>query len=224
MKGRVLVIAASDSGGGAGIQADIKALTALGAYAATAITALTVQDTRGVHEILPVPPAFIARQIGAVLDDIGADAIKLGMLGDADVIEAVAACLSARPSLPLVLDPVMVAKGGATLAGPAAVAGIKRWLMPLATLITPNLPEAEVLAGIPIPDLPTMRAVASSLLTLGTPAVLLKGGHLAGDEVVDVLATADGLRNSPPRASYRAIRMVPDARSPVRSPPAWRRA
>lgn len=204
MKGRVLVIAGSDSGGGAGIQADIKTLTALGAYAATAITALTVQDTRGVHEILPVPPAFIARQIAVVLDDIGADAIKLGMVGGADAIEAVAACLSARPPVPMVLDPVMVAKGGATLAGAAGVVAIKRWLMPLATLITPNLPEAEVLAGTTIPDLPTLRAVASSLLTLGAPAVLVKGGHLPGDQVVDVLATTDGVEEfAAPRIASR---------------------
>lgn len=193
MKGRVLVIAGSDSGGGAGIQADIKTLTALGAYAATAVTALTAQDTRGVHQIMSVPAAFIARQIGVVLDDIGADAIKLGMLGAPDAIETIAACLSARQSVPLVLDPVMIAKGGVTLAGSTSVAAIKRWLVPLASLITPNVPEAEVLAGTRICDLAAMRDVAVSLLTLGAPAVLLKGGHLAGERVVDVLATVHGV-------------------------------
>ena len=193
MKGRVLVIAGSDSGGGAGIQADIKTLTALGAYAATAITALTAQDTLGVHEVLPVPAAFIARQINLVLDDIGADAIKTGMLGEAAAIEAIARALGHRPALPLVLDPVMLAKGGATLAGTAAVAAMKRLLIPMAALITPNVPEAEVLAGTRIPDLATMRDVAVSLLTLGASAVLLKGGHLPGGTVVDVLATQEGV-------------------------------
>ena len=193
MKGRVLVIAGSDSGGGAGIQADIKTLTALGAYATTAITALTAQDTLGVHEIMPVPAAFVALQIDVVLGDIGADAIKVGMLGTSGTIEAVAACLSDRPPVPLVLDPVMVAKGGATLAGGATVSAIKRWLIPMAAVITPNVPEAEVLAGTRIRDVAAMRDVASALLTLGAPGVLLKGGHLPGDEVVDVLATADGI-------------------------------
>lgn len=193
MKGRVLVIAGSDSGGGAGIQADIKTLTALGAYAATAVTALTAQDTRGVHQIMSVPAAFIARQIGVVLEDIGADAIKLGMLGDAAVVEAVAGAVRGRPSVPLVLDPVMVAKGGATLAGGAAVAAMRRLLIPKAALITPNVPEAEVLAGTRIPDLAAMRDVAVSLLTLGASAVLLKGGHVPGETVVDILATPDGV-------------------------------
>lgn len=193
MKGRVLVIAGSDSGGGAGIQADIKTLTALGAYAATAITALTAQDTLGVHEVLPVPAAFIARQINLVLDDIGADAIKTGMLGEAAAIEAIARALGDHPALPLVLDPVMLAKGGATLAGTAAVAAMKRSLIPMAALITPNVPEAEVLAGTRIPDLATMQDVAVSLLTLGASAVLLKGGHLPGGTVVDVLATQEGV-------------------------------
>ena len=193
MKGRVLVIAGSDSGGGAGIQADIKTLTALGAYAATAITALTAQDTLGVHEVLPVPAAFIARQINLVLDDIGADAIKTGMLGEAAAIEAIARALGDHPALPLVLDPVMLAKGGATLAGTAAVAAMKRSLIPMAALITPNVPEAEVLAGMRIPDLATMQDVAVSLLTLGASAVLLKGGHLPGETVVDVLATPEGV-------------------------------
>lgn len=193
MRGRVLVIAGSDSGGGAGIQADIKTLTALGAYAATAVTALTAQDTLSVHEIMPVPPAFIARQISVVLDDIGVDAIKLGMLGESDAIEVVAACLSGHSAVPLVLDPVMVAKGGTTLAGTAAVAAMKRRLIPMAALITPNVPEAEVLAGRRIPDLATLRDVAASLLTLGAAAVLLKGGHLLGEMVVDVLATPEAV-------------------------------
>ena len=192
LRGRVLVIAGSDSGGGAGIQADIKSVSALGAYAATAITALTAQNTTGVHDVLPVPPAFIARQIELVLSDIGADAIKTGMLGDAASVEAIADALGDHPA-PLVLDPVIRAKGGARLLTDQAIATVKRRLIPLAAIITPNLPEAEVLSGMAIPALPAMRHAASALLTLGAPAVLLKGGHLPGDTVVDILATADGI-------------------------------
>ena len=148
MKGRVLIIAGSDSGGGAGIQADIKTVTMLDGFAATAITALTAQNTLGVFGILPVPPEFIRQQIEVVLDDIGADAVKTGMLHDAAVIETVAAALAERaPQVPLVLDPVMVAKGGAPLIEPAAIDALKRLLVPRAAVLTPNLPEAEILAG-----------------------------------------------------------------------------
>ncbi len=188
---RILVIAGSDSGGGAGIQADIKTAMALGAYAATAITALTAQDTHGVHGIHEVPPDFIGQQIRVALADPGADAIKTGMLGGIAAIEAVAKAL-AGSSLPLVMDPVMVAKGGASLLDPGAVAVLKRVLLPMAALITPNLPEAELLAGMAIPDLEAMHAAAEALLTLGVPAVLLKGGHGGGGTVTDLLATVDG--------------------------------
>ena len=188
---RVLVIAGSDSGGGAGIQADIKTAMALGAYASTAITALTAQDTSGVHGIHPVPPAFIAQQIAVALADPGADAVKTGMLGNVAVIEAVVTAL-AGSGLPLVIDPVMVAKGGAVLLETAALSALKRDLLPLASLLTPNLPEAELLTGLPIPDLAAMHHAAESLLTLGVPAVLLKGGHAAGDTVTDLLATETG--------------------------------
>lgn len=188
--GRVLVVAGSDSGGGAGIQADIKAIMAMGGYACTAITALTAQDTLGVHGVLAVPPEFVALQISRVLADIGADAIKTGMLGDATMIEAVTEALASQKGLPFVLDPVMVAKGGQSLMPADAVAALKRVLLPLASLITPNLPEAEVLCGAPIRSLSEMRHAADLLLTLGVPAVLLKGGHLPGDMVIDVLATA----------------------------------
>ncbi len=190
--GRVLVIAGSDSGGGAGIQADIKTITALGAYAATAVTALTAQNTLGVQGIVPVPPDFVRRQIASVLADIGADVVKTGMLGDAATLEAVAEEIAGY-GLPVVVDPVMVAKGGACLLAADAVAALKRRLIPLACIITPNLPEAEVLAGMAIPDLAAMRQAAAVLLMLGAPAVLLKGGHLPGDAVVDLLATEDGV-------------------------------
>ncbi len=188
MNGRVLVIAGSDSGGGAGIQADIKTVMALGGYATTAITALTAQDTHGVHGIHAVPAAFVRQQIALALADIGADAVKTGMLGDSALIEAVADAL-AGIGLPFVLDPVMVAKGGASLLAPAAVAMLKRRLLPLASLITPNVPEAAVLCGRAIDTVADMHHAAETLLTLGVPAVLLKGGHLERPEVTDVLAT-----------------------------------
>lgn len=193
MQGRVLIVAGSDSGGGAGIQADIKTVTAHAAYAATAITALTAQDTHGVHGVHPVPPAFIAQQIRVVLRDIGADAIKTGMLHDSATIDAVADALEAEaPGVKLVVDPVMFAKGGYPLLQPDAVATLKRRLPVLATLVTPNLPEAEALSELTIRDARDMRHAAQTLLTLGCPAVLLKGGHLEGDALIDVLATGDG--------------------------------
>ncbi|WP_428391391.1 bifunctional hydroxymethylpyrimidine kinase/phosphomethylpyrimidine kinase [Lichenicoccus sp.] len=193
--GRVLVIAGSDSGGGAGIQADIKTITALGGFATTAMTALTAQNTVGVHGVLPVPAAFLGLQIDCVLDDIGTDAFKTGMLDQAELIDLVAARIANRPSVPFVLDPVMVAKGGARLLQPRASATLRRSLVPLSTILTPNLPEAEILAGRTIASLDDMRSVAVQLLTLGAPAVLLKGGHLPGEDVVDLLATEDGLES-----------------------------
>jgi hydroxymethylpyrimidine/phosphomethylpyrimidine kinase len=195
MKGRVLIIAGSDSGGGAGIQADIKTVTMLDAFAATAVTALTAQNTEGVFGVLPIVPEFIRRQIEVVLDDIGADAVKTGMLHDAGVIEMVAEVLGERASsLPLVVDPVMVAKGGAPLIEPGAIEALKHLLVPLAAVLTPNLPEAEILLGRPIDSLAAMRGAAEQLLDLGCRAALVKGGHLAGGTVYDVLATAAGLR------------------------------
>ena len=194
MKGRVLIVAGSDSRGGAGIQADLKAVTALGGYAATAITALTAQNTLGVHGVMPVPTEFIRQQIRVVLQDIGADAIKTGMLHDSPTIEAVCDEIAAQaPGVRLVADPVMVAKGGHALLRPDAVETLKCRLLPLAALITPNLPEAEVLSGTKIRDLAAMRRAAEMLLTLGVPAVLLKGGHLPGERVVDLLATEAGV-------------------------------
>jgi hydroxymethylpyrimidine/phosphomethylpyrimidine kinase len=150
MRGRVLIVAGSDSGGGAGIQADIKTVAALGGFAMTAITALTAQNTLGVHGVMPVPADFVRLQIDCVLDDLGADAFKIGMLGDAALIEAVAERLGRRPDVPLVLDPVMVAKGGQRLLAEAAIAALKRSLLPLASVLTPNVPEAEALCGMRI--------------------------------------------------------------------------
>ncbi|MBI1243384.1 MAG: bifunctional hydroxymethylpyrimidine kinase/phosphomethylpyrimidine kinase [Alphaproteobacteria bacterium] len=198
MRGRVLIVAGSDSGGGAGIQADIKTVTALAGYAATAITALTAQDTTGVHGVMPVPPGFIARQMRVVLRDIGADAIKTGMLHDSATIDAVSDVLEAEAGardVPLVVDPVMYAKGGHPLLQPEAVATLKRRLLVLARVLTPNLPEAEALSGMRIRTLDDMRHAARTMVTLGCQAVLLKGGHMEGDTVVDVLATESGIRN-----------------------------
>jgi hydroxymethylpyrimidine/phosphomethylpyrimidine kinase len=190
-----LIIAGSDSGGGAGIQADIKTVSMLDAYAATAITALTAQNTEGVFGVLPIPPDFIRRQIEVVLDDIGADAIKTGMLHDAAVIETIVAVLQEHAAgIPLVVDPVMVAKGGARLIDPDALDALKRLLIARADIITPNLPEAEILCGTTIGNTAEMRTAGETLLTLGCRAVLVKGGHLSGGTVSDVLVTAEGAR------------------------------
>lgn len=192
MRGRVLSIAGSDSGGGAGIQADIKAITALGAYASTAVTAITVQNTRGVSDIHSVPVNIISAQIRAVLDDIGADAIKTGMLATSEIINTVVAALTThRRRAPLIVDPVMVAKGGASLLADEAIDALRRLLLPQAELVTPNLPEAEALSGRKIQSVAEMREAARAILELGPKAVLLKGGHLLGDQVVDVYVGHD---------------------------------
>lgn len=190
--GRVLIIAGSDSGGGAGIQGDIKTVTCLGGYAATAITALTAQNTLGVFAIHDVPEDFIAGQIKLVLDDIGADALKTGMLNKESVISVVADTISAYPPIPLVLDPVMFAKGGAALLQPDTLSTLKTRLIPLAAIVTPNIPEAEYLAGITIRNIADMRHAAEKILSLGCKAVLLKGGHLDSDIVTDLLLTSEG--------------------------------
>jgi hydroxymethylpyrimidine/phosphomethylpyrimidine kinase len=205
MKGRVLIIAGSDSGGGAGIQADIKSVSAMGAFAATAITALTAQNTLGVHGIEPVSTPFLRQQIRVVLEDIGADAIKTGMLHDVPTILAVCAEIRAlAPSVPLVADPVMVAKGGHRLLAEEAVATLMAELLPLASIITPNIPEAEVLSGITIRDEADMHAAAAKLLSLGVRAVLLKGGHMEGPVLVDLLVSPAGTsRFESPRIATR---------------------
>jgi hydroxymethylpyrimidine/phosphomethylpyrimidine kinase len=188
MRGRVLIVAGSDSGGGAGIQADIKAVTALGGFAMTAITALTAQNTLGVHGVLGVDPAFIAKQIAVVADDLGVDAVKTGMLHSVEVIETVAATIARHaPNAPLVVDPVMVAKGGHRLLQGSAEDTLRRVLLPMATLLTPNVPEAEALTGLTIRDEADMRAAAVALGKLGARAVLMKGGHMEGARVVDLL-------------------------------------
>ncbi len=190
-KGRVLIIAGSDSGGGAGIQADIKTVTALGGYAATAITAITVQNTLGVSAVYPVPVDVVISQVRAVLDDIGADIIKTGMLGTPDLVEAVADLLPDYPGIPLVLDPVMVATSGDQLVSEAAVDAIRAHLLPRAALVTPNAPEAEKLTGLPVTSIAEQTAAGKALVEKGAQAALVKGGHLAGDIITDVLVTPD---------------------------------
>lgn len=192
LQGRVLVIAGSDSGGGAGIQADIKTITVLGGYAATAITAVTVQNTLGVTGVHPIPLEIIAAQARAVLDDIGADAIKTGMLGDVGVVETVAAALAHAGTIPAVVDPVMVAKGGASLLDKAAIGAVKSLMIPRAALLTPNAPEAAALTGLAVETTDDLRRAGEALLAMGARAVLMKGGHVAGERVVDVLMTAAG--------------------------------
>ncbi len=191
MNGRVLIVAGSDSGGGAGIQADIKTVTALGGYAATAITALTAQNTLGIFGVVPVEPSFVRQQMEAVLGDIGADCIKTGMLHDAGVIAAVAECLdAAAPSVPLVVDPVMLATSGDALLDTAAVEVLKQRLIRRATVLTPNLPEAEALLGRRIAA-KEMLAAAAALGRLGPRVVVLKGGHLTGKTVRDVVVEGE---------------------------------
>jgi len=190
--GRVLIIAGSDSGGGAGIQGDIKSVTALGGYAATAVTAITVQNTLGVTGVHTIPVDVVIAQARAVLDDIGADAVKTGMLGERNVVEAVARLLSEIPTLPVVVDPVMIAKGGASLLANDAVEAVRSLMVPRAHLLTPNAPEAEVLTGLTLETTDDLRRAGEALLTMGARAVLMKGGHVPGDTVTDVLMTPAG--------------------------------
>lgn len=192
LQGRVLILAGSDSGGGAGVQADIKTVTALGGYAATAITAITVQNTLGVSAVHPIPPEMVEAQAAAVLDDIGADALKTGMLGDAAMVEAVARVLDRAASVPAVIDPVITAKGGAALLASGAVAALRSLLVPRAALLTPNAPEAEALTGLVVATTDDLRRAGEALLRAGAAAVLMKGGHVPGERVVDVLMTAAG--------------------------------
>jgi len=195
---RILIIAGSDSGGGAGLQGDLKTVMGLGGYGMTAVTALTAQNTQGVFGVFDVPPSFIAQQISLLLDDLGADAVKTGMLNNEAVIEVVAAMIAEKaPHLPLVVDPVMVAKGGHKLLDDDALGALRCQLIPRATLLTPNIPEAALLTGLTIDDPLSMLQAGRALLALGPAAVLVKGGHLPGDELVDILVTPDQVHHFP---------------------------
>ena len=187
---RLLTIAGSDSGGGAGIQADLKTFAAHGVYGMSVITALTAQNTREVRAVHAAPPDFVAAQIDAVFEDIGVDAVKIGMLADAGLVRAVAGRLRShlqKARLPIVLDPVMIAKSGAPLLADDAVSALAEELIPLASLVTPNLPELERLTGLPVASEDERRRAGEALAGLSGGAVLVKGGHAEGPEVVDLL-------------------------------------
>lgn len=198
-----LTIAGSDSGGGAGIQADLKTFSALGAYGMSAITALTAQNTLGVHAVHSVPADFLKAQCDAVFSDIRVDAVKIGMLADANLIRAVAAVLREWQPACIVLDPVMISKNGHPLLAAEAISALRGELLPLATLITPNLPEAAALLGqTEASNEQEMQEQGNALLALGCRAVLMKGGHLNGAESPDWLITPEGV------SAYRAARVV----------------
>ena len=188
-KSRVLIIAGSDSSGGAGIQADIKTITALGSYAMTAVTAVTAQDTKGVKKITPISTKNVQKQITMVLDDIGSDAVKIGMLHNSSIVKCVYSILKKYKLKNIVLDPVMVAKGGAKLINNSSIVYLKKLLLPLSKIITPNIPEAEILTGYSISNKEDMIKAAKKILNMGSKNVLLKGGHLKNKMIFDILAT-----------------------------------
>lgn len=205
--GRVLIIAGSDSGGGAGVQADIKTITALGGYAMSAITAITVQNTLGVSAVHAIPTDIVRGQIEAVMGDLGADVWKLGMLGSAAHVRIVLEAYRAvGGGVPVVLDPVMIAKGGASLLAGDAIAVIRDELMAIAAIVTPNAQEAEALAGVAVRDLDGQMEAAEILVEqLGAYSALVKGGHIEGDIIRDVLLTREGYRVfESPRIATRA--------------------
>jgi hydroxymethylpyrimidine/phosphomethylpyrimidine kinase len=184
---RILTIAGSDSGGGAGIEADIKTIERLGGYGMAAVTAVTAQNTQGVFGVWPLPPEAVQRQIEVVVEDIGVDAAKTGMLGSAAIVRCVAAALRRCGPIPLVLDPVMVAKGGDRLLEVEAASALREDLLPLAALVTPNLPEAETLTGLPTSTRRQREQAARALVEMGAQAALVKGGHGEGDTIEDLL-------------------------------------
>ena len=203
---RALTIAGSDSGGGAGVQADLKTFSALGVFGMSAITALTAQNTHSVTGIFPVPPAFIGEQIDAVMSDIGANAVKIGMLASPENAEAVGALLASLDSVPKVLDPVMAAQSGDGLNASSTAEALVHHVMPNVTLMTPNIPEAERLAGLSVTSLDGMEEAARRLVAMGCANVLLKGGHFSGDACPDLLlegATGRVTRFTAPRIDTR---------------------
>ena len=186
-----MTIAGSDSGGGAGIQADLKTFQELGVFGTTAITALTAQNTLGVEGIHPIPADFVVQQMIAVFRDMPVKAIKTGMLFSEDIIKAVSQLLAEKDVL-VVIDPVMIAKGGATLLQPNAITALKKYLIPIATVITPNVPEAAVLSGVTISSEADVEKAAKVLLQSGLKCVVMKGGHLSGEKAIDTIYFADG--------------------------------
>ncbi|MEP4052227.1 MAG: bifunctional hydroxymethylpyrimidine kinase/phosphomethylpyrimidine kinase [Litorimonas sp.] len=190
-QGRVLIIAGSDSGGGAGIQADIKTCSAFGAYAMTAVTAVTAQNTLGVQSVEFMSPVLVKAQIESCLSDIGADVVKIGMLGTKAIIDVVAEAVEELDAF-VILDPVAVATSGDALLETDAIEALRETLLPLADLVTPNVPEAELLTGLKISDVDDLTKAGDALLGRGVYAALMKGGHLNGSSVVDVLVSEEG--------------------------------
>jgi len=189
LKSKVLIIAGSDSSGGAGIQADIKTVTALGSYAMTAITAVTAQNTQGVKKVTPIDKKTVEKQMTMILDDIGTHAVKIGMLHNAEIMKSVSKILKKYKLKNIVLDPVMIAKGGAKLINDSSIKYLKKLLIPLCTLVTPNIPEAEILTGYSISNKKDMIKSAKKILNMGAKNVLLKGGHLKNKMICDILLT-----------------------------------
>ena len=198
-KSKVLIIAGSDSSGGAGVQADIKTVTALGSYAMTAITAVTSQNTIGVQDIKPIPIKNLKTQITMVLDDIGTNAVKIGMLHNAGVIKCVYKILKKYKLKNIVLDPVMIAKGGAKLVNRNSIKYLKKLLLPLCDVVTPNIPEAEVLTGYSISNKAEMIKAAKKIISMGAKNVLLKGGHLKNKMIFDILVSRKKVKIFPKR-------------------------
>ena len=198
-KSKVLIIAGSDSSGGAGIQADIKTVTALGSYAMTALTAVTAQNTRGVKLITSIPIKNVQKQITMILDDIGANAIKIGMLHNASIIKCVCKILKKYKLKNVVLDPVMIAKGGAQLINSNSINYLKKMLLPMCSVVTPNIPEAEVLTGYSILNKEDMIKAAKKIISMGAKNVLLKGGHLKNKMIFDILVSKNKIKVFPKR-------------------------
>ena len=198
-KSKVLIIAGSDSSGGAGIQADIKTVTALGSYAMTAITAVTSQNTTGVKEIISIPVKNITTQITMSLDDIGSNTVKIGMLHNTNVIKCVYKILKKYKLKNVVLDPVMIAKGGTKLANNNSIKYLKKLILPLSNIITPNIPEAEVLTGYSISNKADMIKAAKKIISMGAKNVLLKGGHLKNKMIFDILVSKEEVNIFPKR-------------------------
>ena len=194
IKSKVLIIAGSDSSGGAGIQADIKTVTALGSYATTALTAVTAQNTKGVKKVIPIPSKIVEKQLKMILEDIGTQSVKIGMLHNSTIIKSVYKVLKKFKLRNVVLDPVMIAKSGTKLIDGKSIYHLKKLLLPLCTLVTPNIPEAEVLTGCSISTKEDMIYAAKKILNMGSKNVLLKGGHLKKNMIFDILATKKELK------------------------------
>ena len=193
-KSKILIIAGSDSSGGAGIQADIKTVTALGSYAMTAVTAVTAQNTISVKKIISIPTEIVQKQITMVLDDIGANGVKIGMLHNASIIKCVYSILRKYKLKNVVLDPVMISKSGTKLINNSSIRYLKKLLLPMSNLVTPNIPEAEALTGYSISNKKEMIKAAKKILNMGSENVLLKGGHLKNRMIFDILATKQGIK------------------------------